>query len=74
MKKIDLIKQDYGTGCYNCDKEQFEIYIDNVTTTANIAMYAKIKDESSGKWWKAYLVSARLIPSKGLYLLIYRAF
>lgn len=70
-KTLDLTKEnDFGVGCWNADKQQWEIYVKS--TVKAIPTSARIRDERNGSYWNAYLHTAKQIKETDGWILIYK--
>ena len=70
--KINLFNDEKFSGCYDADKDQWDLYV----ACANIdQLPCRVElSQDSESWWNCYLVKAQYMRGKGLFHLIYKDF
>lgn len=70
MIRINLEKDKVFTGCYNADKEQWDLYATdfNLSEIPTDIMVSQDGDD----YWHAYLVKAKWCPKSAGYELTYK--
>lgn len=72
MITINLFNDPIYDGCYDADKERWDLYIDEKNINA-IATDAKLSQDGD-TFWNCYLVNVFWIPSQQKYHLIYKEY
>lgn len=70
MKQVNLEKDKVFGGCYDADKEQWDVYV-NEKDTESIPVDLSLSQDGE-TYWDCYLVSAKWEPKSMQYHLIFK--
>jgi len=72
-KSIDLETSADFSGCYNGDKEYWDVYID-ACKTSYIPTDLYIRQNKFNPYWNCYLFKVQYLKKQNIYHLIYKDF